>query len=77
MTLSSTFPLGREPLGLSNRELLIRDSEQHVSLRVLALGLPNREILIRDSEQHVSFRALALGLPNREKIGRASCRERV
>jgi hypothetical protein len=44
VTLRSTFRLGRWPLGLPNREVQIRDSEEHVSVRALALGLPNREI---------------------------------
>jgi hypothetical protein len=48
------------------REVQIRDSEEHVSFRALALGLLNREVQIRDSEEHVSVRALAQGLPNGE-----------
>jgi hypothetical protein len=38
-------------LGLPNREVLSRDSKEHVS---------------RDSKEYVSFRASALGLPHRE-----------
>jgi hypothetical protein len=45
VTLESTFRLGRLPLGYSNREVLIRDSWKHVSVRALALELSNREDL--------------------------------
>jgi hypothetical protein len=47
-------------LRLPNKELPIRDSQEHVLFRAIAPGLPARELLIRDSEEHVSFRALAL-----------------
>jgi hypothetical protein len=43
---------------LPDKEVLIRDSEEHVSVRALALGLPDREVLIRDSEEHVSVDSL-------------------
>jgi hypothetical protein len=32
----------------------MRDSEELVSVRALALGLPDREVLKRDSEEHVA-----------------------
>jgi hypothetical protein len=57
---------------LPDKEVLIRDSEEHVSVRALALGLPDREVLICDSEEHVSVRALSLGLPDREVLSRYS-----
>jgi hypothetical protein len=63
VTLRSTFRVGRQPFGPPIREVLIRDSEEHVEFRASALGLPDWEVLLRDSEEHVALRALALWTP--------------
>ena len=42
------------------REVLIRDSEEHVSLRAVALGIPARVLLIRGSEEVLFLRDIHL-----------------
>ena len=41
----------------------IRDSQEHVSCRALALVLPDSQVLFMSLEKHTLLRALALSLP--------------